>query len=75
MTVLINHRINKHTLNRCARYLKCSWHTAKRALTSAMGLINWLLNESTAVPLAPCREHNWPAFTRAYSYAFFPDRR
>jgi hypothetical protein len=77
MAVLINHRVNKHTINRCARYLKCSWHAAKRAFTSALRLINWFLRESSAgaIPLTPCLEHTWPAFTRAYSYAFFPDRR
>jgi len=76
MAVLIKHRVKKHTINRCARYLDLSWHTAKRALASAYRLLNWFIHESTAgaITLIPCLKHTWPAFTRAYSYAFFPDR-
>jgi hypothetical protein len=46
-------------------------------LTSALRLMNWFIRESSvaAIPLTPCLEHAWPAFVRAYSYAFFPDRR
>jgi len=77
LVVLILHRVKKYNINRCARFLDLSWNTAKRALTSASRLLNWFMHESAAgaIPPIPCLEYTWPAFVRAYSYAFFPDRR
>jgi hypothetical protein len=77
MVVLILHRVKKYSISRCARFLNLGWNTAKRALASAYRLVNWFVDESAAgaIPPIPCLEHTWPYFTRAYSYAFFPDRR
>ena len=77
MAVLIRYRAEKHTINRCGRFLNRTWRTAKRALTSAARLLDWFVKQSTAEAIEPipCSDHAWPAFTRAYSYAFFPDRR
>lgn len=76
MSVLIKYREGKYNISRCARLLNRSWNTAKRALTSGFRLLKWFMHESHAggIPLTPCLDHSWPTFTRAYSYAFFPDR-
>ena len=76
MAVLIKYRLKKYTVSQCARLLNRSWNTAKRALTSASRLLNWFMHESSAgaIPMIPCLDHTWPAFTRAYSYVFFPAR-
>lgn len=77
MAVLIKYREEKYNISRCARWLNRSWDTAKRILTSASRLLKWFVHESHtgAIPLIPCLDHTWPAFTRAYSYAFFPARQ
>jgi hypothetical protein len=76
MAVLVLHRVEKYTISQCARFLNRSWNTAKRALTSTSRLLDWFVHESAAgaIPQIPCMVHAWPAFTRAYSYAFPPDR-
>jgi len=77
MAVLIKYREGKYNISQCARLLNRSWNTAQRALTSGLRLLKWFVYESHAggIPLNPCLDHAWPAFTRAYSYTFFPDRR
>ena len=77
MAVLVLHRVKEYTISQCARFLNRSWNTAKRALTSAFRLLDWFVLESTAdaIPQIPCLAHAWPAFTRAYSYAFLPALR
>lgn len=71
------YREQKHNVSQCARWLNRSWNTAKRALTSAVRLMDWFAHETGtgAIPMMPCLTHTWPAFIRAYSYAFFPARR
>ena len=77
MMILKRHRVKGYTVSRCARWLKRSWNTAKRALSTAARLLDWFIQESGAgaFPNLPCRLLAWPAFTRAYSYAFFPGRQ
>jgi hypothetical protein len=77
MVSLKKYRAKKYTVSRCARWLKRSWNTARRALTTAARVLDWFVRESGAgaLPIIPCRTPAWPAFTRAYSYAFFPGRR
>ena len=76
MAVLKKHREKKYNVNRCARWLNRSWNTAKRALTTATRILDWFAHETDAgaIPVIPCLTDAWSAFTRAYSYAFFPDR-
>jgi len=76
MAVYLKHKAEKQNINRCARYLDRTWNTAKRVLTLAYRLLNWFVHESSAgaIPMFPCLDHSWPAFIRAYSYAFCPDR-
>jgi len=77
MALLINHQSGRYSVSRCARWIKRSWNTAKRAVTSASRLVHWFVYESRAgtIALIPCLDHTWAAFTRAYSYAFFPARQ
>lgn len=77
MMILEKHRAESCTISRCARWLKRSWNTARRALKTATRLLDWFIHESGAgaFPGLPCLPSAWPAFTRAYSYAFFPGRK
>jgi len=77
MALLISYKSGKYSVSRCAMWIKRSWNTAKRAVISASRIVDWFVYESRAgtIPLCPCLDHTWPAFTRAYSYAFFPARR
>jgi len=77
MVILKKHRAEDYTVSRCARWLKRSWNTAKRALATATRLLDWFTHKSGtgAIFNLSCRPSTWPAFTRAYSYAFFPGRR
>ena len=77
MVLYHEYTVHKRIVSQCARRLNRSWNTAKRALTTAARILDWFTHESGAgaIPIIPCLTHAWAAFTRAYSYAFFPDRR
>ena len=61
-------------LNCLARMLRHSWTTVRRAVALARRLLDWCRREVTAEALAPwpCHPDRWPAFSRAFSYAFRP---
>jgi hypothetical protein len=63
-------------LNFLARMLRHSWTTIRRAVTLARSLLDWCRREVTAEALDPwpCHPDRWPAFCRAFSYAFRPAR-
>lgn len=63
-------------LNALARMLHHSWTTIRRAVALARRLLDWCRQEVTAEAMAPwpCHPARWPAFTRAFSYAFRPGR-
>ena len=75
MALYRHHILEGKSINDCARKIRRSRHTAKRAVTLARRLICWFRKESVAdiLPPAPCGPWLWPAFIRAYSYAFFPN--
>ena len=76
MALYQRHVIDKHRISDCARWLQQTWNTAKRAANLSKRLIGWFKGETIAgtLPPIPCRDHHWPAVTRAYSYRFLPGR-
>lgn len=70
------HVIESRPLNPLARMLGHSWTTIRRAVTLARRVLEWCRREVAAETQSPwpCHPDRWPAFTRAFSYAFMPGR-
>jgi hypothetical protein len=70
------HMVEARPINYLARMLRHSWTTIRRAVTLGRRLLDWCRREIGAETLAPwpCHPHRWPAFCRAFSYAFRPCR-
>lgn len=68
------HMVEGRPLNPLARMLSHSWTTIRRAVTLAGRLLDWCRREVAAETLTPwpCHPDLWPAFCRAFSYAFRP---
>jgi hypothetical protein len=77
MAIVIKFGSQKHSVNRCARWLNSSWNTAKRGLMLAGRILDWFTREAEAgvIPIMPCLPNSWHGFIRAYSYAFCPPLR
>jgi hypothetical protein len=74
MALYRQHVLEARPLNASARMLRHSWTTIRRAVTLARRLLDWCRREVGADTLTPwpCHPHRWPAFCRAFSYAFRP---
>jgi len=61
-------------INHLARKLRQAWNTLRRAVNLARRILDWCGRElaADALPIWPCHRSRWPAFCRAYSYAFLP---
>jgi hypothetical protein len=70
------HVVDCQSINRLARALHHGWNTIRRAVDLARRLLDWCRREITAEAMDPwpCRPVRWPAFCRAFSYAFMPAR-
>jgi hypothetical protein len=68
------HVAQAQPLNPLARMLRHSWTTIRRAVMLARRLLDWCRHEVCAEAMDPwpCHPHRWPAFCRAFSYAFRP---
>lgn len=76
MTIYRLHVVQAAPINRLARMLGHSWNTIRRAVNLSRRLLDWCRQEvvAGAMDLLPCRAERWPAFCRAFSYAFMPGR-
>lgn len=66
------------TIAAVARSCAKSWAVIQRAVDSAQKLRGWLAKPAQAALWGPspclCPKRHWGAFTRALSFAFFPER-
>jgi hypothetical protein len=74
LAVYRQHVAEQQAINHLARKLRHGWNTVRRAVCLAGRILQWCGRElcAQAMPLWPCHKDRWPAFSRAYSYAFLP---
>lgn len=70
------HVAKTQAINELARKLRHGWNTIRRAVCLARRILHWCGQEirAEAMPWWPCHADHWPAFSRAFSWAFLPRR-